>query len=298
MNLEDVDHQRPHSVYDNEHKDNVFTTDENLVGSEFGGKVLLDAYKDIPDYPYGDPPPFGCRHVWVGIADGLTVNPAPNEPVEHDIKENKTDRDDESYKKEVENAEVFLYKNNKLLRKLESKYIIDIKSRNNNLTNLLTDKQGTAIYNYTLPHGVIPYKTLNYNISRNIGTDIEKQYEIYLNDCLAKCPSFKGTTYRGQKSVTGLIKLEKGDIYEPKKFLSSSIKKGTADNFRGDGITTHSVSIIINSKTGRRIEEVSEFGDIETEILFNSKTKYEVNEISKEKNDKEIWTIMMIITEL
>lgn len=53
---------------------------------EFDGKNLLDAYKDIPDYPYGEQPPFGCRHVWVGIADGLTVNPdGPNEPVEHNF---------------------------------------------------------------------------------------------------------------------------------------------------------------------------------------------------------------------
>ena len=82
VRIEDVDHQRPHSIHDNEHNDDVFTTDPNLVDLEFDGKILLDAYKDIPDYPYGDPPPFGCRHVWVGIADGLTVNPdGPNEPI-------------------------------------------------------------------------------------------------------------------------------------------------------------------------------------------------------------------------
>ena len=49
---------------------------------EFDGKILLDAYKDIPDYPYGEKPPFGCRHVWIGVAKGLEINPdGPNEPV-------------------------------------------------------------------------------------------------------------------------------------------------------------------------------------------------------------------------
>ena len=53
---------------------------------EFDGKILLDAYKDIPDYPYGEQPPFGCRHVWVGVAKGLEINPdGPNEAVEHDF---------------------------------------------------------------------------------------------------------------------------------------------------------------------------------------------------------------------
>lgn len=42
---------------------------------EFDGKILLDAYKDIPDYPYGEQPPFGCRHVWVGVARGIEDKP-------------------------------------------------------------------------------------------------------------------------------------------------------------------------------------------------------------------------------
>lgn len=49
---------------------------------EFDSKILLDAYKDIPDYPYGEQPPFGCRHVWVGVARGIEDKPEEaNEPI-------------------------------------------------------------------------------------------------------------------------------------------------------------------------------------------------------------------------
>lgn len=100
VRIEDVNKERPHSIHDNEHNNDVFTTDPNLVGMEFDGKILLDAYKDIPDYPYGEQPPFGCRHVWVGVAKGLEINPdGPNEPVLHNAARDRgyTEGDEISY---------------------------------------------------------------------------------------------------------------------------------------------------------------------------------------------------------
>ncbi|MBR6060578.1 MAG: hypothetical protein IKP67_00770 [Spirochaetales bacterium] len=75
VRIEDVKVERPHSVHDNEHNDDYFTTDESLIGQKYDGKILLDAYKAIEDYPYGEQPPFGCRHVWVGVAKGIEDKP-------------------------------------------------------------------------------------------------------------------------------------------------------------------------------------------------------------------------------
>lgn len=90
---------------------------------------------------------------------------------------------------------------------------------------------------------------------------------------------FRGTTFSSKESLDAhLEKAKKGKIFEDNGFMSTSIKRGTADLFDfGDG---YGVRYEIKSKNGVAIREHSKAKG-EQEILFPAKSKFFVKNIKK-----------------
>ena len=93
-----------------------------------------------------------------------------------------------------------------------------------------------------------------------------------------------------------MLNLKKGDTYIPNKFLSSGEQYKTAQQFATKPGKSK-VIMTIKSKNGKEIQDIS-FYDYEKEVLFDSKTKFLVEEITKKQTNNGLWIIDMVILEL
>ena len=73
-------------------------------------------------------------------------------------------------------------------------------------------------------------------------------------------------------------------MYVEKGFLSTTYDKSIVDNYLGGEYT---VSLEINSKNGVMIDKVSYF-DKEKEVLFNKGSKFRIDEIINESEQRKI----------
>jgi hypothetical protein len=110
----------------------------------------------------------------------------------------------------------------------------------------------------------------------------DDNFEKVLNSALDKLDDFKGTVYRGGNFDAITLEkyknaFDKGVPITENGFTSTSKETGLA--FDGDTF------IIIESKTGKSIEEIVEFdveGAREAEVLFRSGTKFKITEMRRE----------------
>jgi hypothetical protein len=105
------------------------------------------------------------------------------------------------------------------------------------------------------------------------------EYKNLLNQALRKLPDYKGVVYRGlgQAESTVAKTWQVGQDVTFNSFKSTSRSLDEADDFLfnngGD------VSLIINSKTGKAIDQVS-FDAVELEVLFESGKKFKVDQVT------------------
>lgn len=158
-----------------------------------------------------------------------------------------------------------------VLRNLQSQ-LIEIKNDNHlkNSYNHINNFIKTPIFDYT----DLGYEKINTNLRNNL----KVKNEYFLKYGLNKMKSFKGVTYRSvylDKLVIDLywenfnLKKTVSDL----AFFSSSKNFAIASNsFSGN------VIFKIESKNGKAIKEISKH-KYEDEILFTSKTKFQVTEM-------------------
>ena len=105
-------------------------------------------------------------------------------------------------------------------------------------------------------------------------------YPTVARDALRKLPKFEGQVTRGIKVEADefLAKnpIEEGGVLRAESFYSTSRKQTVSDGFTGD------VAYVIQSKSGRRIDSVSHYTDIEAEVLFPAGTEFRITKINRD----------------
>jgi len=158
-----------------------------------------------------------------------------------------------------------------ILKNLESQ-LIDIKNDNHlrNSYNHITNIIKTSIFDYT----DLGYEKINTDLRNNI--NVKSEY--FLKYGLNKMKSFKGVTYRSAYLDNQVIKLywisfnQKKPICDLAFFSSSKNFAIASNDFSGN------VIFKIESKNGKSIMEISKH-KYEEEILFTSKTKFQITEM-------------------
>lgn len=157
---------------------------------------------------------------------------------------------------------------------------------------------GKSILELELWEKVLIYK---YSLDGYLGLNEALQYgkphplENFLNQTLDKLPDYEGLVFRGE-AMSNLRKavfrsaLESKHSIEIPSFLSTTRSEQIAQMFsKGDTI------LRIASFTGKNIEALAFHGEgnpmNEREVLFKSKSKFQVLEIAKEKNKTYITLI-------
>jgi len=143
--------------------------------------------------------------------------------------------------------------------------------------NGLTDAEARAINMYTDRK----YDELNKALLNDKMTPELKSLENTLNSGLDKIKAHSGIVYRGtylsEEQIKRYINIEKaGTSIVEKAFISTSKDKDKA--FKDN------VEFKIHSKKGREITRISKYGDIEDEVLFKSKSKFNVRSVIKKQH--------------
>jgi hypothetical protein len=122
-----------------------------------------------------------------------------------------------------------------------------------------------------------------------------KSFANVVSDSLKKLPSYNGVVYRGlalrlEKKEKFYNKYKEGEVITENAFISTSKNMEKALDFaKPRHQDQDNVLFIINSKTGKHIENISEYGKYndedlnEEEILFNKQIKFKINAIKKDK---------------
>ncbi|MBP7553693.1 MAG: hypothetical protein KA885_09740 [Spirochaetes bacterium] len=66
VRIQQVEEERPHSVHDDNHVNNLFSNNPSLIGKVINGREVFKG-GTIVDYPLGATAPYGCGHCYVGI---------------------------------------------------------------------------------------------------------------------------------------------------------------------------------------------------------------------------------------
>ena len=145
----------------------------------------------------------------------------------------------------------------------------------------LSEAEVTAIFEYTKTQ----YTDINPALRNGNLTPEQQSYVNVMNRGLDKLKGYEGVAYRGIEALPDNVIQEYKTAYQnktihiEKAFTSSSIVKKASDEF-GTGI-----SLTINSKNGKNVNNLSVWKDMEDEILFKSGTKFNVSSF-EELTDK------------
>lgn len=133
----------------------------------------------------------------------------------------------------------------------------------------LTETEAIALHYYTFSGHEDVNKLLRRLIPGESNLII---YSQILQNALDKLPNHKGKVIRRTKIPDSLLKQhEIGKIVRYDGFTSSSFGK--------DVFTEYNHRLIITSKTGKKINWISDFDEIENEVLFKHPTKFRVESI-------------------
>ena len=111
-------------------------------------------------------------------------------------------------------------------------------------------------------------------------TDLSEEFKIFkkgLNKALNKLPNYTGTVYRGISAFDEAEKLEVGDAYNPKEFLS------TSKNMKFPNL----YQFVIKAQNGKSISEIARYPS-EEEVLFKSNSRFKILGIEKETATADI----------
>lgn len=143
----------------------------------------------------------------------------------------------------------------------------------------LTQAEGAAIRAYTGSY----HRDYNDFLWKKSDQDLSSQVDV-LRSAMDKLPDYKGVSYRRTTLPADILDQHKiGSVVEYKAFTSSS---HTKEVFDGEH------RLIITGKTGKKVGWISEFGEYEREVLFNSPKKFYVE--NRYISDDGILTIKLI----
>lgn len=66
VRIQQAEEERPHSVHDDNHVNNLFSNNPDLIGKVINGREVFKG-GTIVDYPLGATAPYGCGHCYVGV---------------------------------------------------------------------------------------------------------------------------------------------------------------------------------------------------------------------------------------
>ena len=140
----------------------------------------------------------------------------------------------------------------------------------------VTDDEIEAVQGYTGND----YKTINKELRKGEVSEENQKKVDTINSALDKLPKKRGKVYRGMSLPSNINEMlkeyEKGATVNMKAFTSTSESNKVAASFGA-------FRMEIDSKTGRDISGLSEFGEGEKEILFKTGAKFKVKTINIEK---------------
>ena len=144
--------------------------------------------------------------------------------------------------------------------------------------NGLTDAEARAINMYT----ATMYMDINRALYGGKPTLEQRSFENTLNNALGKLSSYDGTAYRGTNDLTDDdIKRYKDAFKTGRPVIEKGFISTSKDEIKA---FTGSVDFEIRSKKGREITRISKYGDIEDEVLFRSRSKFYVRNVTSKKH--------------
>ncbi len=123
------------------------------------------------------------------------------------------------------------------------------------------------------------------------GTATRSELEAYskaVSEGLAKLPTFSGETLRGTNLPQSVLdSIESTGKFSDPAFMSSSTDASVAQQFRGDG----NAMLHLDATTGRDVTSASTYGNLESEVLFDKGTEFDV--VRKVWNPDGYWDIYL-----